>query len=120
MTIMARLIAANVRQHVYVGVLTASVATALAVGSQSPAHAEPGWDIGTYDDCVQLSKGTSSPGGSTVTAQEAIMCCVHSGGVVSRAGCVAPAAQQPPDAPVSQPPAKPAPPTVMAPMAPIK
>ena len=121
MTIMARLVAANLRHHVKVGVVAASVATALAIGACTEAHATPNWDGKGYDSCIQTASAPSSAGGTKVTSEEATKCCSQSGGTVSQQSCSPPAPTQQvsPDGPVSQPPVKPAQPIVVAPMAPV-
>jgi hypothetical protein len=120
MTIMSRLVAANLRHNVKVGVLAASVATAFAIGASTEAHATLNWDGKGYDSCIQTASASWSAGATKVTSEEATKCCTQSGGTVSQQSCSTPAQQDSPDGPLSQPPAKPAQPIVVAPMAPVK
>lgn len=65
------------------------LAAALALGATATASAEPVWDLGEYDKCIENYQGPPEK-----FQEHEVTCCINSGGDWTIAqGCVAPIPQ---------------------------
>jgi hypothetical protein len=77
-----RTIAAQSRATFLSAVITLA---GIAVGAAAIATADPEWDIGAYDSCMQTNKPAPPPGSSFPTTNDqndvTARCCAQSGGI---------------------------------------